>query len=216
MAGMNIDDAAQIIWDYMLMKQEPKAADIIWALGSHDLRVADRAAELWRLGYADTIVMSGGLGNFTTGVFEKPEADLFAERAIECGVPADVILVENLSTNTGQNVQYTKRLLDTYGREISSVIAVQKPYMERRTFATIEKQWPEVSVTVTSPKVSFSDYANEEISREDLYHILMGDAQRVIEYPRLGYITEQTVPVEVRQAVAVLSENGYTAHALQV
>ena len=86
------------------MGHDLQTADLIWALGSHDLRVADRVAELWHAGMAPLVVMSGGLGNFTEGVFEKPEADLFAERAIELGVPEEVILIENRSTNTGENV----------------------------------------------------------------------------------------------------------------
>ena len=91
---MTLDEAARQIWDYHLMNHELEPRELVWALGSLDLRVADRVAELWHAGMAPLIVMSGGLGNFTAEIFERPEADLFAERAIELGVPEKVILIE--------------------------------------------------------------------------------------------------------------------------
>ncbi|MDB4491785.1 YdcF family protein, partial [bacterium] len=127
-------------------------------LCSHDLRVADRAVELWNQGLAPFVIMSGGFGNFTEGVFEKPEAELFAERAIQLGLPTSKVLVEPRSTNCGENVAFTRALLAEKQIALSEVIAVQKPYMERRTFATIRKQWPALEVQVTSPQMSFDDY----------------------------------------------------------
>ena len=81
MPDLTIDSASQCVWDYHHLNQAPVPADMIWALGSHDLRVADRVAELWHANPAPLVVMSGGLGNFTDGVFKQPEAVLFAERA---------------------------------------------------------------------------------------------------------------------------------------
>ena len=180
---MSVETAVEAVWDYHLMGQDLQAADLIWALGSHDLRVADRVAELWLAGMAPLVVMSGGLGNFTEGVFERPEADCFAQRAIELGVPEEVILIENCSTNTGENVRFTRRLLEDHQILVTKVIAVQKPYMERRTFATISKQWKEVDLRVTSPQLTLDDYCGGFITRAKLTHILVGDLQRIMEYP---------------------------------
>jgi uncharacterized SAM-binding protein YcdF (DUF218 family) len=47
----------------------------------------------------------------TRGVWDQPEADRFAEIAVRMGVPREAILIENRSTNTGENVQFTKNLL---------------------------------------------------------------------------------------------------------
>ncbi|MGB0993852.1 MAG: YdcF family protein [Akkermansiaceae bacterium] len=214
---MTIEQAAQTIWDYHQMNHTPSKADIIWALGSHDLRVADRAAELWQEGLAPLIVMSGGLGNFTEGVFQKPEADLFAERAIALGVPESCILIENQSTNTGENVTLTKKLLEGKNISVSSVIAIQKPYMERRSYATILAQWPqldELTVQVTSPQLSWQDYPTEEISRDDVIHIMVGDLQRIIAYPKRGFMSYQEVPTEAMDAMHTLIAAGYTKHQL--
>jgi uncharacterized SAM-binding protein YcdF (DUF218 family) len=53
------------------------------------------------------------------------------------------VLVETRSTNTGENVLFTKRMLDERQIDVQSFIVVQKPYMERRSYATFRKVWPE-------------------------------------------------------------------------
>ena len=211
---MTEEEAVAIIWNYHQLGHEPEPAGIIWALGSHDLRVADRAADLWHEGLAPFVVMSGGLGNLTEGVFEKPEADLFAERAEELGVPGEAIMIENRSSNTGENVTFTRTLLEERGIAVNRVIAVQKPYMERRAYATIRKQWPEIPVQVTSPRLEFDDYCADRIPREDVIHIMVGDLQRIMEYPNRGFMIEQPVPVGVLQAWELLVEAGYRNHLL--
>lgn len=212
--SVDISEAVDVVWNYHQMNDKLEKADMIWALGSHDLRVADRVADLWHLGLAPVVVMSGGLGNFTEGVFEKSEAELFAERAIGLGVPERAILIEGKSTNTGENVNFTRDLLRENQLDIRSAIAVQKPYMERRTYATIAKQWPEISVVVSSPQLSFEEYCNAEISAESVINIMVGDLQRIIEYPKLGYMVEQEVPQDVLAALNILIDNGYTRHTL--
>lgn len=211
---MTVAEAVAKVWDYHLMGHELDPADLIWVLGSHDLRVADRAAELWQAGLAPVVLMSGGLGNFTAGVFEKPEAELLAERAIELGVPPDAILIESRSRNCGENVAFSRELLERMGRAVGSVIAVQKPYMERRTWATIRQQWPEVAVRVTSPQMTFEEYTAGEIGPERVITIMAGDLQRIWEYPKRGFMIEQEVPEEVRAAWEVLVAAGYDGHLL--
>src|SRR5262245_1050900 len=134
---------ARQLWDYHHMNHELAKADCILALGSHDLRVADRTAELYLQGWAPLVIMSGGLGNFTQDMWTEKEADKFAAIAIQKGVPADAILIENQSTNTGENIMFTQRLLKSKGLEIQRFIVVQKPYMERRSYATFKKHWPD-------------------------------------------------------------------------
>lgn len=214
---MNNDvfNAAHLLWDYHHMHHQIKRADCILALGSHDLRVAERAAELYLNGYAPLVIMSGGLGNFTKEMWTESEADKFARVAKNMGVPENAILIENKSSNTGENIQFTQNLLKKKGIIIQHLILVQKPYMERRSYATIKKQWPEADVQVTSPHISFETYPTEEISLERVINIMVGDLQRIIEYPRLGYQIYQNVPDKVMQAYVFLIQHGYTQHLMK-
>jgi len=102
---------AKKLWDYHHVNHVLEPADCILALGSHDLRVAERAADLYLEGYASILILSGGLGNFTKGLWTKSEADLFAEVAVKKGVPERDILIENKSSNTGENILFTQLLL---------------------------------------------------------------------------------------------------------
>src|SRR5689334_17126585 len=102
---------AQTLWNYLHMQHTLEKCDVIFTLGSHDLRVADRAAELYLEGWAPLLIFSGGLGNLTKLIWKETEADQFARIAIDKGVPAEHIIIENRSTNTGENVLFTRQLL---------------------------------------------------------------------------------------------------------
>ncbi len=211
---MDINSLAKIIWDYHHMNHKVEKADCIIVLGSHDTRVAVRGAELYLNGLAPIIVFSGGLGRLTQGLWAKPEAHIFSEIAIKAGVPEDKILIEDRSTNTGENVLLARELLCRKDIIPSSVIAVQKPYMERRTFATFKKQWTEPNVMVTSPQMSFEEYCDnnpsKDIDRDEIINIMVGDMQRIALYPRKGYQIYQEIPDHVWNAYEQLIKLGYT------
>lgn len=206
---------ARILWDYHHMHHKLIPSDAIFALGSHDLRVANRAAELYLEGWAPLLIVSGGLGNVTKGVWTVPEADQFAAIAMQMGVPADHILIENRSTNTGENLQFTGELLRSKNLNPQSFIVVQKPYMERRSYATFKKNWPDKELVVTSPQISFPDYPNDEIPMERVIQIMTGDLQRIREYPAKGFQIEQEIPDDVWSAWERLVELGFTQHLIK-
>ncbi|MCO6497682.1 MAG: YdcF family protein [Chitinophagaceae bacterium] len=207
--------SAKTLWSYHLMYQPLLSAECIMVLGSHDLRVAERAAELYLEGLAPLIVMSGGLGRLTKDLWKQTEADLFASRAIELGVPEEKILIENRSTNTGENIRFTRELLESKNLHPRNFILVQKPYMERRTYATFMKQWPGKEFLVTSPQISFEDYPTDEIPLDRVINIMVGDLQRIIEYPARGFQIPQEVPDAVLQAYQYLIEAGYTKQLIR-
>jgi uncharacterized SAM-binding protein YcdF (DUF218 family) len=130
------------------------------------------------------------------------------------GVPRDRILVEARSTNTGENVAFSRRLLEEKGLCWRKAIAVQKPYMERRTFATFRQRWPELEVVVTSPQVAFEEYPTAGIRKDDVIHIMVGDLQRLIAYGKKGWSVPQDVPGEVQEAYEGLVAAGYTRRLL--
>lgn len=206
---------AQQLWDYHHMNHTMERSDCIFALGSHDLRVANRAAELYLEGWAPLIIFSGGLGNVTKGVWTVPEADQFAAIAIKMGVSAEHILIENQSTNTGENILFTQQLLNEKGLSPQSFIVVQKPYMERRSFATFKKHWPEKKLIVTSPQISFESYPNEEIPLERVIHIMTGDLQRIKVYPEKGFQVYQPIPDEIWLAYEKLVASGFDQHLIK-
>jgi uncharacterized SAM-binding protein YcdF (DUF218 family) len=211
---MSVDRDARVLWDYHRLGHRPEPADCIIVLGSHDTRVAERGADLFLEGWAPLIVFTGNLGWHTRTIWARPEAELFAEVAEARGVPRERMLIESRSTNTGENVAFTRALLAERGLQPRKAIAVQKPYMERRGHATFRQRWPELEVLATSPQIDFDAYPTETILREDVIHIMVGDFQRLIVYAERGWSAAQTIPSEVMRAYERLVAAGYTRRLL--
>jgi uncharacterized SAM-binding protein YcdF (DUF218 family) len=205
-------DEARKLWDYHHLYHTPVPSDCILVLGSHDLRVAERGAELYLQGLAPILLFSGGLGNVTKGIWKDPEADRFARIALDRGVPAEAIFIENQSTNTGENILFTQQLLEDKGLHPQTFLLVQKPYMERRSYATFKKHWPDKDLIVTSPQISFEDYPTPEIPMERVIQIMVGDLQRIRIYPEKGFQIAQEIPDAVWAAYERLVEWGFTQH----
>jgi uncharacterized SAM-binding protein YcdF (DUF218 family) len=214
MTSQEIDDLAKVIWNYHHVNHELKKADCIFVLCSMDTRVAERAAELYKQGYAPYVLFSGGSGKLTEHVFSKPEAEVFADVAIKLGVPPEAILLENKSTNTGENVSFSRELLKQKGLNFNTFILVQKPYMERRTYATFNKVWPEKEFVVTSPQLLYEEYMKDPEFKELTINVMVGDLQRIKEYPAKGFQIPQDIPGEVWSAFEKLVNEGYTKHLI--
>ena len=209
---------AETIWNYHLMKHQVAKADAILVLCSHDERVAERGAQLFLEGWAPLIIFSGGQGAITKRLWDEPEAERFARIAMGMNVPRERILTETKSTNTGENVQFTRKMLEEKGIDPQKIIVVQKPYMERRSFATFLRYWPEKEVIVTSPQASFHDYLAEyshrSLSADDVIAIMVGDLQRLKLYPALGYLVAQDIPDEVWSAFERLVRAGFDKYLI--
>jgi uncharacterized SAM-binding protein YcdF (DUF218 family) len=207
---------AEKLWHYHQLNHELAKADAIMVLCSYDLAVAERGAQVFLEGWAPLLIFSGGLGAITKHLWSVPEADQFAAIAVRMGVPREKIVIENRSTNTGENVRFTRELLAGQGLDPAKFILVQKPYMERRAFATFMKVWPGKELLVTSPRVSFDEYlarySNDALTPDEVVAIMVGDLQRIRLYPAKGFQIEQEIPADVWSAFEELVEAGYDKH----
>lgn len=216
---MNKVELAKIVWDYSHMNHRLEKADCILALGSHDTRVAERGAELFLEGLGDTLIYSGGLGRLTEDMWDRAEAEIFSEIAVKMGVPENKIIIENKSTNTGENILFTRRILEERNLNFNKFIVVQKPYMERRAYATFKKHWPEKHIMITSPQLSFEEYCNtskvEDINMEEVINIMVGDLQRIKVYAEKGFQIYQEIPDYVWSAFQQLVDMGYRKYLIE-
>ena len=90
--------------------------------------------------------------------------------------------------------------------------------MERRSYATFKKVWPEKQVFVTSPQVSMSEYLNGyshgALSGDDVIGIMVGDLQRMRLYPEKGFQIHQEIPDDVWHAYEGLVKAGYDKYLI--
>ncbi|KAI0004775.1 DUF218 domain-containing protein [Xylariaceae sp. FL0662B] len=214
-SAADVSRDAEILYDYhQLHMSLDRKVDAVFCLCSLDTRVAERAAQLFLDGYGNYLIFSGGAGKLTQDRFSKPEAQVFADIALRMGVSRDKLLIEHLSTNTGENIRFTYAMLQEHQLNLNSFILVQKPYMERRTYATFKKQWPDPSteIVVTSPQLKWDEYANDDNPQELVINIAVGDLIRIREYPLKGFQIHQDIPHEVWQAAQRLIRAGYNSH----
>ena len=200
---------AKILWNYHQLHHTLIQSDCILVLGSMDTRTAERGADIYLQGYAPIIIFSGGLGKLTKDMWAETEAELFANIALDRGVPREAIFIENKSTNTGENIQFTQQLLQEKNLDLDSFIVVQKPYMERRSYATFKKHWPDKKLLVTSPLLSFEEYPTDDIPVEKLINMMVGDLQRIKVYPEKGFQIYQEIPADVWEAYEKLVAMGF-------
>ena len=215
-------EAVLTIWDYMLLQHGLQKADVILLLGSNDPRTAKYAAELFLEGWAPYLVITGDGTNHVNknralpDVFgNRPEAEVFAAIAMKAGVPKEKLILETKANNTAENFTFTKQLLGQRGIAVDTAIVVQKPYMERRSFATGKIAWPELEQIVTSPDMSYQEYISGDIAEDHIINSMVGDLQRIKIYPEKGFQLKQEIPTEVDEAFAYLQSLGYTKRLIK-
>ncbi|GAA2541495.1 MULTISPECIES: YdcF family protein [Streptomyces] len=202
---------ARRVWDYHQMGHAPRPCSVAIGLGSHDLGVADTAVDLYKRGMAPLLVFTGATSPTTRERMPRGEAVHYRERALELGVPSTAILVEPHARNTGENIRFSRKLLEENGVEVSSVLLISKPYEERRAYATTRKLWPEVEVVSASTPMTFDEYVDSIGDARLVIDMLVGALQRLMIYPDQGFMIRQPVPTDAAEAYERLCQAGYTS-----
>jgi len=100
-----------------------------------------QAVALYKAGHAPRVIFSSGY------VFTLQEAEVMKAVAVDNGVPAEAILLEEHAANTFENVAFTNRILSDHGWR--RVLLVSSPYHMRRAMMTWHRSAPDVTVTPT-------------------------------------------------------------------
>ena len=191
--------ATDVLWDYLLVAEPPVPADVIFFFGSQDLAMPDRAVELYRTGHAPAVLLTGGFGRMTRGVFPEPEALVFRARMVAAGVPGAAIVTEIEAGNTLENVRLGLAALRRAGRPVRSALLVAKGFVTRRAVATFAAQAPDVRVRACPPTARLADALDRP---PDAFAArLVAEIDRLDRYGARGDIARQRIPLAVRAAV---------------
>ena len=210
-------DLARQIWDYLYLGHTPIPAEMIVALGTNDLRVAEFAAGLFAGGYGQTLVCTGGIahqGDLLATPWDRSEAEMYADVAVAHGVPRENILLETSALNTAENIRFTRQLLREREIRVKNIDIAVKPFMQRRTWAAMVVEWPEMPATLASPRMTLEEYFTPDLPPGKIINIMMGDLQRVWVYARKGWSAPQRLPENVQAAYHLLCELGFTRHLI--
>ncbi|MQA87713.1 MAG: YdcF family protein [Streptosporangiales bacterium] len=204
----------EVLWNYHHMQHEPRPVDVGVGLGSHDLGVATFTAELYHRRMFPLIVFTGANAPTTIQRFPRGEAVHYREHAIDLGVPAEAIRVEPTAANTGQNIEFTRKLLADEGAQVNSIMLISRPYQQRRAYATCKKLWPDVDVVCASRPLPLDDYIASIGDVDRVINMLVGDTQRITEYAKRGFAIQQDLPAHVQAAFQRLVDAGYTSRLI--
>nr|WP_233625458.1 YdcF family protein [Actinoplanes sp. ATCC 53533] len=202
------------MWRYHQLRQPLRRCEAAIGLGSHDIGVARHAADLYHADWFPLLVFTGGANSIHPEQFPDGEAARFRDEAIAAGVPESAILLEPAATNTGLNITLSREVLAAAGIEPQTVMLVCRPHDQRRAWATCRRRWPQVEVVCASQTIGFDDYLETVRDERLIIDILVGDLQRILEYPARGFAVPQMVPSDVRDAYDQLRRDGFTSRLL--
>ncbi len=152
--------AIRDVSDFIFMHDTPGESDIIFIPGTSQSGVTEKAAELYREGYA-RFVLPAGLYSGKRGAFaaEKIDNPRYAGEyptdfayckhiLMENGVPEEAILREDRSTNTGENAEFSALVLKELEIPVKRAILCCQSFHARRAFMSYVRFFPETEILV--------------------------------------------------------------------
>ncbi|MGL1894704.1 MAG: YdcF family protein [Spirochaetaceae bacterium] len=209
---MNRDvlDHARVLWDYFCSHKDEVKADVIVVCCSYDLRVCDYACDIFNTIDAKKIIFSGDRGNWTRGLWNSSEALIFKERAVYNGIDESNICIEERATNLGENILFSKKFLN----DDDKILYVSKA----NTLLRIKLTYPVHNISsaaVSGPTFNFPHEVSNTIGVVGLINEMVGDINRIIKYPDLGYQLKHDIPPTILNSYNFLIQKGYMDHLLK-
>ena len=199
------------LWDFLSAGRGHRPCDVLVVCGSYDLRVAEHAAALLQQGIAPRMLISGNTGNWTRELWNRPEAEVFAERALELGVSHQQLLLEPRARSFAENLAFARTMCP----DARCITFVTKPNSIRRVTQTQPIHWPDIDCAVDAPDFAFPWGVSNMVGVFGLIEEMVGDIHRLLRYPRLGFQQALPIPDEVLDAWQQLIALGYNRHLLR-
>ncbi len=168
------------ITNYIFLESNPQQADLALVFGTRHQESINKTYELYQGKFINKILVSGGI-NKVTG---KNEAWEMSKKLIDLGVKQQDIILEDRSTNSLENVLFSKEIIDRKigFNNIKKIIAVVKHYHSRRALMTLKKYFPKtielLSVSYEVYNFTKENWSKSGIGREKV----MSEWKKIPEY----------------------------------
>lgn len=179
------------IKNFVFVEEEPEKADIIFVPGNGYPQMAERAAQLYKDGFAPYILPSGRYsiekGKFS-GVLAKKERycmeyetewEFLKDVLVKNGVPEEAILKENRATFTYENAKFSKEVTENAGITVRKAILCCKSCHARRALMYYQRVFREaeiLTVPVAADGISRQNWNQTEKGVEEV----LGEVSRII------------------------------------
>jgi len=198
-------DAAKVLFDYLSVSHKVWHADLVVGFGVADMRVPDRCIRLYHLDFAPILVFTGGVGSGSEDM-QEPEAIVFKKMAVGKGVPSESIYAEPLSTNTLENVLFSRELLKEKSLSPEAVILVAQSYRQRRVWLTCRKWLEGIRLINLPPPARFKEEIERFGGLKAFSSRLTGEIDRIITYGGKGDLFLEELPDTIKKAYGELQK----------
>ena len=190
--GLSPEEIENITQTVFVPSDLHPAADLLFIFGTSTIdsdALESVARDCQRKHFPKAIVtgLSGRLYSETG----KPVAHLMRDELIARGVPSDLILVQDRSTNTLEDVAFSLDVLEKHSISPESIAFLCKAHHSGRCLRTLRKFFLSQTLSPVTylaeyegVKVSKADWYQHEVSRGRVY----GEYLRIIEYSKRGDI----------------------------
>lgn len=169
------------ISDFVFMEDSLKKADIILIPGSSRRELITRAVELYKKGYANYILPSGGYNCKLP--YNITESHFIKEEAIKLGVPEEVILEENRALNTLENAKFSYEICINNKIKFNKAILICKNYHARRAYITYKIYFHKSTDFIVQPVIDSEQITKENwIYSERKRNKVLGEVRKIGEY----------------------------------
>ena len=153
------------VTELVFVKDELKKSDIILVAGGSRAELAKEAFRLYKEGYADFILVSGGKNKKLTS--HETECNFLCDILIQLGVPKTQLIREDQASNTVENAIFSKQKCDEQKLVIHRAILVCKAFHSRRCKMTYQIHMDDAIDFCVSPIVDERNISAENWYEDD-------------------------------------------------
>jgi uncharacterized SAM-binding protein YcdF (DUF218 family) len=197
-----MDNRLNEIFRFLALMDTPGKADVIIGFGHFDMNIPRQCCELYLKGYGKKIIYTGGVGAGSADLKYAEAVEFFNfTRKYFPQIPLEDIIIEDKSTNSGENIRFTiekmKALfpLFNFGIGICSAILVATPARQLRVYLTVRMYLENTELINLPPETTFNEnLAVFSEKGESLTKQLTGEMDRLLEYPAKGLCEKVVIP----------------------
>lgn len=171
------------ITDFIFVRQENPASfcEVILIPGGSHPQLIQRAIEIYKMGMAEYILVSGGENR---KIPDYPsEAEFLKAIAIKEGVPPEAVLCGKRAKNTYENAVYSYEMMRDKKLDDQRVILVCKEYHSRRALFTYQKVFPAYTQFFVQPVTDKNGLnRNNWFTKEEYIKTVMGEVEKMGKY----------------------------------
>lgn len=178
------------ITDFIFVADEPRKADLIIAVGGSHPQIPERAAELYRKGFAPYVLTAGRysckLGHFRgvsdkIEIYDKPyatECDFYHDVLTRNGVPETAIIREDKSEYTRENAELARAVADEKGIKADTVMIVCKSFHARRCQMFFQSAFDKSKVLMIPVDIRTGENRDDWFKSEKGTQRILGEVKR--------------------------------------